>query len=259
MPGRRTRKNSKSNANKRSKTSTNDALPAPETEEAPPPPAATPSAFTLQTLFKDAKAAPERFNGYKGLADGTTTKACIRVVPPEACVDGIIDWDHPGIIYVYIDSDQDLQHLKTAVKINGAHNGFSHRLLLGIELVGISDWLGLAKESAGADADVNSGKICASDFDVKKDANDTVVLATIPQTALADSTWTPAAQGVWATALFMALSGKSLADIMLQGFWKSPDTARRYIGLLERIVGDEFALAVRKHGIVPAGRLQGSV
>ena len=29
-----------------------------------------------------------------------------------------------------------------------------------------------------------------------------------------------------------------LADIMLQGFWKSPDTARRYIGLLERIVGD---------------------
>ena len=56
----------------------------------------------------------------------------------------------------------------------------------------------------------------------------------------------------------MALSGKSLADIMLQGFWKSPDTARRYIGLLERIVGDEFALAVRKHGIVPAGRLQGS-
>ena len=56
-------------------------------------------------------------------------------------------------------------------------------------------------------------------------------------------------------ALFMALSGKSLADIMLQGFWKSPDTARRYIGLLERIVGDEFALAVRKHGIVTVGRI----
>ena len=59
-------------------------------------------------------------------------------------------------------------------------------------------------------------------------------------------------------ALFMALSGKSLADIMLQGFWKSPETARRHIGLLERIVGDEFALAVRKHGIVPARSLQGS-
>ena len=59
-------------------------------------------------------------------------------------------------------------------------------------------------------------------------------------------------------ALFMALSGKSLADIMLQGFWRSPETARRYIGLLERIVGDEFALAVRKHGIVPARSLQGS-
>ena len=56
----------------------------------------------------------------------------------------------------------------------------------------------------------------------------------------------------------MALSGKSLADIMLQGFWKSPETARRYIGLLERIVGDEFALAVREHGIVPARSLQGS-
>ena len=59
-------------------------------------------------------------------------------------------------------------------------------------------------------------------------------------------------------ALFMALSGKSLADIMLQGFWRSPETARRYIRLLERIVGDEFALAVRKHGIVPARSLQGS-
>ena len=59
-------------------------------------------------------------------------------------------------------------------------------------------------------------------------------------------------------ALFMALSGKSLADIMLQGFWKSPETARRYIGLLERIVGDEFARAVREHGIVPARSLQGS-
>ena len=59
-------------------------------------------------------------------------------------------------------------------------------------------------------------------------------------------------------ALFMALSGKSLADIMLQGFWKSPDTARRYIGLLENIVGDEFASAVREHGIVPARSLQGS-
>ena len=59
-------------------------------------------------------------------------------------------------------------------------------------------------------------------------------------------------------ALFMALSGKSLADIMLQGFWKSPDTARHYIGLLERIVGDEFALAVQRHGIVPARSLRGS-
>ena len=75
MPGRRTRNNPKSKANKRSKTSTNAALPTLETEEAPSPPAATPSAFTLQTLFKDAKAAPERFNGYKGFADGTTTKA----------------------------------------------------------------------------------------------------------------------------------------------------------------------------------------
>ena len=59
-------------------------------------------------------------------------------------------------------------------------------------------------------------------------------------------------------ALFMALSGKSLADIMLQGFWKSPETARHYVGLLERIVGDEFARAVREHGIVPARSLQGS-
>ena len=71
------------------------------------------------------------------------------VVPPEALVNGTIDWDHPGIIFVYIDTDQDLRHLKTAVRINGAHNGFSHRLMLGTDLVGVDGWLELAKESAG--------------------------------------------------------------------------------------------------------------
>ena len=39
---------------------------------------------------------------------------------------------------------------------------------------------------------------------------------------------------------------------------RTRSAARRYIGLLERIVGDEFARAVREHGIVPARSLQGS-
>ena len=54
-------------------------------------------------------------------------------------------------------------------------------------------------------------------------------------------------------ALAMALTGHSLRDIMLQGFWKSPDTALHYIGILREVVGPEFVRAVendprlRKH------------
>ena len=210
MVNRRTRQTSKGRNAKRSKTSSTTATSGAEMETTAAVTTAAPQAFLLQTMFKGAKAAPEGFNGFKGFADGSTIKACIRTVPPEAYSDGKINWDHPGIVFVDLAGDLDLHHVKTAVRPNGAHNGFSHRLLLGIELVGISDWLGLAKESAGADADVNSGKICASDFDVKKDSNDTVVLATIPQTALADSTWGPAAQGVWAT--MMAQKNAHVAD-----------------------------------------------
>ena len=73
--------------------------------------------------------------------------------------------------------------------------------MLGTDLVGVEGWLELAKESAGFDADVKSGKIGATNFDVKKDEVDTVVLATIPQTALADSTWDQAARGAWAALM----------------------------------------------------------
>ena len=41
-------------------------------------------------------------------------------------------------------------------------------------------------------------------------------------------------------ALYMALQGEDLADIMLAGFWKDPRSARHYIGLLSEVVGDEF-------------------
>ena len=51
-------------------------------------------------------------------------------------------------------------------------------------------------------------------------------------------------------ALYKALRGESLEEIMLQGFWRSPSTALHYIGLLELLVGEEFALAVRQHGLV---------
>ena len=48
----------------------------------------------------------------------------------------------------------------------------------------------------------------------------------------------------------MALRGKSLTDIMTQGFWKSPHTALRYIGMLEELIGDEFKAAVRDRGLL---------
>ena len=51
-------------------------------------------------------------------------------------------------------------------------------------------------------------------------------------------------------ALYKALQGESLEEIMLQGFWRSPSTALHYIGLLELLVGSEFALAVQQHGLV---------
>ena len=51
-------------------------------------------------------------------------------------------------------------------------------------------------------------------------------------------------------ALYRALQGESLEEIMLQGFWRSPSTALHYIGLLELLVGDDFVMAVREHGLV---------
>ena len=46
----------------------------------------------------------------------------------------------------------------------------------------------------------------------------------------------------------MAREGKGLKEVMLQGFWRSPKTALRYIGLLEGIIGQEFAAAVQDKG-----------
>lgn len=43
-----------------------------------------------------------------------------------------------------------------------------------------------------------------------------------------------------AGALTMALRGDSITDIMLQGYWKSPVMARRYVGLLRLVAGDAF-------------------
>ena len=51
-------------------------------------------------------------------------------------------------------------------------------------------------------------------------------------------------------ALHMALMGRSLKDIMTQGFWKSPHTALKYIGMLEQLIGDEFKAAVRDRGLL---------
>lgn len=51
-------------------------------------------------------------------------------------------------------------------------------------------------------------------------------------------------------ALVLALEGKSLADIMSQGFWKSPQTAIHYIGMLECVIGDEFMDRLRTCDLV---------
>ena len=48
-------------------------------------------------------------------------------------------------------------------------------------------------------------------------------------------------------ALSLALQGQSLADIMLQGFWAQPASARHYVGLLAEVAGEEFVRAVRHH------------
>ena len=146
MSTRTRSRRSKNSSNKRAKTT---AKAAPETAEEPPPPAATaPHGFGMLTIFIGAAPAPEAFAGYKGFADGSITKAYIRVVPDAAYNDGVIDWAHPSIFYVSLDDDKLGPHLEAAIRLSGAHNGFSHRLLLGTQLVGASDWLGLAKESA---------------------------------------------------------------------------------------------------------------
>ena len=45
-------------------------------------------------------------------------------------------------------------------------------------------------------------------------------------------------------ALSMALQGASLKEIMLQGFWKKPETARHYIGMLEGLTGESMSSAI---------------
>lgn len=56
-------------------------------------------------------------------------------------------------------------------------------------------------------------------------------------------------------ALNMALEGAGLREIMAQGYWKSPETARHYIGLLVNIIGPEFEEAIaNKDGVEAQGR-----
>jgi hypothetical protein len=50
-------------------------------------------------------------------------------------------------------------------------------------------------------------------------------------------------------ALYRALQGEDLKDIMLQGFWKKPETALHYIGLLQEIIGSDFQVALSDRGI----------
>ena len=95
----RSRRGSRSNAAKRAKTSPTTTAPDAEKEAAPSELETTPQAFKQHLLYKGSESAPDGFHGYKGLADGTTTKACIRVVPPQAIVNGIINWTHPDITH----------------------------------------------------------------------------------------------------------------------------------------------------------------
>jgi hypothetical protein len=45
-------------------------------------------------------------------------------------------------------------------------------------------------------------------------------------------------------ALPMALKGASLQEIMLQGFWKKPETALHYAGMLQDLTGESMSSAV---------------
>jgi hypothetical protein len=45
-------------------------------------------------------------------------------------------------------------------------------------------------------------------------------------------------------ALSMALKGASLQEIMLQGFWKKPETALHYVGMLQDLTGENMSSAV---------------
>jgi len=46
-------------------------------------------------------------------------------------------------------------------------------------------------------------------------------------------------------AIDKALSGASLQEIMLQGFWKSPASALRYLGMVELLVEEDMTAAVQ--------------
>ena len=50
-------------------------------------------------------------------------------------------------------------------------------------------------------------------------------------------------------ALCLAMDGASLREVMLQGFWNSPKTAMRYVGILESIIGQEFKDAMKSRGV----------
>jgi hypothetical protein len=45
-------------------------------------------------------------------------------------------------------------------------------------------------------------------------------------------------------ALSMALTGASLQEIMLQGFWKKPETALHYVGMLQDLTGENMSSAI---------------
>jgi hypothetical protein len=49
-------------------------------------------------------------------------------------------------------------------------------------------------------------------------------------------------------ALRDALEGTDLKDVMMKGFWKRPETALHYVGLLQEIGGEEFLAALRERG-----------
>ena len=170
------------NANKRAQTAT--AEEAANAENA--------SAFVLAKYLAGATKTPESVEIYKELASGDKTKGFIRTVSDAAITDGIIDLNKCKLLA--IDSPEALALLPAAIKLNAAHNGYCHQVLIGTELLQGEGWLAVASEYATRT--LAAHELTASSLDVHPDGSGPV-FATIHEDAAGEDF----DQDAWLTVL----------------------------------------------------------